>query len=206
VHIDASRIGPAGAPVRPSRGLRVRSGADAPTSERSGPTRGDGGGRWPTNLLLGHAPGCSPERCTADCPIGALGARARFFYCAKADRRERDAGCEHLRPRTIQTFAIGRHAELKATAHPVANHHPTVKPLALMRWLVRLVTPPGGLVVDPFCGSGSTGCAAVLEGLRFFGIERDPAYAAIACARIQHWSGLGAEPPPAATPTGQASA
>lgn len=205
LHIDACRLAPAEAPVRPPGGLRPRAQVDHPTGGRRAPTRADARGRWPTNLLLGHAPGCSPERCTVDCPIGALGPRARFFYCAKADRRERDAGCEHLRPRTIETFAIGREAELRATARPVANHHPTVKPLELMRWLVRLVTPLDGLIVDPFCGSGSTGCAAVLEGMRFLGIERDPAYAAIARARIQHWADPHAQPSPTPTGTGEAS-
>jgi site-specific DNA-methyltransferase (adenine-specific) len=63
----------------------------------------------------------------------------------------------------------------------------TVKPIELMRWLVRLVTPPGGIVLDPFCGSGSTGCAAVQERMRFVGIDKDPEYLAIARARIAHW-------------------
>ena len=63
-----------------------------------------------------------------------------------------------------------------------------MKPINLMRWLVRLVTPPGGLVLDPFTGSGTTGCAAALEGFRFVGIEREPEYAAIARARIAWWA------------------
>ena len=67
------------------------------------------------------------------------------------------------------------------------NVHPTVKPLALMRWLVRLVTPPGGTCLDPFAGSGSTGCAAVMEGVNFVGIEREAEYVEIARARIAHW-------------------
>jgi hypothetical protein len=66
--------------------------------------------------------------------------------------------------------------------------HVTVKPLALMRWLVRLVTPSGGLILDPLAGSGTTGCAAVLEGFRFVGIEREAEYAAIARARIAWWA------------------
>lgn len=65
------------------------------------------------------------------------------------------------------------------------NIHPTVKPTDLMRWLCRLVTPPGGLVLDPFMGSGSTGKAAMLEGLRFMGIEMEPEYMAIAEGRIK---------------------
>jgi len=76
----------------------------------------------------------------------------------------------------------------------VFNIHPTVKPLDLMRWLVRLLTPPprntgsGAIVLDPFAGSGSTGAAAVLEGARFLGIEREAAYVPIARARIKHWA------------------
>ena len=65
------------------------------------------------------------------------------------------------------------------------NHHPTVKPTDLMRYLCRLVTPPGGTVLDPFMGSGSTGKAAMLEGFRFIGIEREAEYVEIAKARIQ---------------------
>jgi DNA modification methylase len=73
-------------------------------------------------------------------------------------------------------------------SQPSANHHPTVKPIALMRWLVRLVTPPGGTVLDPFAGSASTGCACLLEGFKFVGIEQDAEYAAIAERRIAYWS------------------
>jgi site-specific DNA-methyltransferase (adenine-specific) len=71
---------------------------------------------------------------------------------------------------------------------PLHNAHPTVKPIELMRWLVRLITPPDGLVVDPFCGSGSTGIAAALEHRRFLGIELSPEYVEIAQARITHWT------------------
>lgn len=149
----------------------------------------DESGRWPPNLVLSHSASCRPERCAPDCPAGALGPRARFFYTAKANRREREAGCEGLRARTIDTFKIGAAAERKAKREPTRNFHPTVKPIALMRWLVRLVCAEGALVVDPFCGSGTTGCAAVLEGRRFLGVERDPDYAAIASARIAHWAG-----------------
>jgi len=70
-----------------------------------------------------------------------------------------------------------------------SNLHPTVKSIALMRWLVRLVTPPGGRVLDPFMGSGTTGCAAALEGFTFTGIELDAEYLEIARARIAHWAG-----------------
>ena len=88
----------------------------------------------------------------------------------------------------MQTFKIGARSEQLFAANPVANVHPTVKPIDLMRWLVQLVTPSGGLVLDPFVGSGSTGAAAVLEGARFIGIEREAAYVPIARARITHWA------------------
>lgn len=145
-------------------------------------------GRWPANLLLSHGQSCTPHKCEPDCPIGLLGPRHRFFYAAKASRRERDAGCEALPRRVVQTFKIGAYNEQLCEEHPVANIHPTVKPIELMRWLVRLLTPKGGLVLDPFTGSGSTGVAAVLEGARFHGIDREADYVPIARARIAHWS------------------
>lgn len=89
-------------------------------------------------------------------PRGDTGSAARFFYCAKASKSDRGAD----------------------------NIHPTVKPTDLMRYLCRLVTPPGGVVLDPFMGSGSTGKAAMLEGFRFIGCEMSPEYMAIANARI----------------------
>lgn len=113
---------------------------------------------------------------------------ARFFYCAKASRKDRDEGLENITPtrvRTLEdngsTLKTGSGNE-RTTAR--ANTHPTVKPTDLMRHLCRLVTTPGGLVLDPFCGSGSTGKAAVLEGFRFLGIELSEEYAEIARARI----------------------
>ena len=103
-------------------------------------------GRWPANLIHDG----SEE------PTNLLGDAARFFYCPKASKADRDEG----------------------------NRHPTVKPVELMRYLCRLVTPPSGVVLDPFTGSGSTGKAAILEGFRFIGIEREAEYVEIAKARI----------------------
>jgi DNA modification methylase len=88
-----------------------------------------------------------------------------------------------------QSFTLAAAARQRSRAPRVLrNIHPTVKPLELMRWLVRLITPPGGLVLDPFTGSGSTGAAAVLEGRLFLGIEREGKYVDIACARLTHWA------------------
>jgi site-specific DNA-methyltransferase (adenine-specific) len=142
---------------------------------------------WPSNVALSHAPRCTPVRCADDCPRTTIDASvSRLFLCAKATRAEREAGCEHLPARTAQVYTGNHHP-----ARVVRNSHPTVKPIELMRWLVRLVTPPGGLVLDPFAGSGTTGIAAVLEDRHFLGIEREAASVDIACARISHWaSGL----------------
>ncbi len=85
---------------------------------------------------------------------------SRFFYCAKTSKTDRNGGLED------------------------PNNHPTVKPTSLMQYLVRLITPPGGVVLDPFMGSGSTGKACVLEGFGFIGVEKEPAYLEIAKGRI----------------------
>lgn len=102
-------------------------------------------GRWPANLIHDGS----------DEVVSLAGEQARFFYCAKASKKDRGE-----------------------------NNHPTVKPTDLMRYLCRLVTPPNGIVLDPFMGSGSTGKAARLEGLNFIGIEREAEYVEIAKARI----------------------
>lgn len=115
------------------------------------------------------------------------GSAARFFYCAKASKRDRDEGLEGFElhaPDHGKGNAAGG-LQVSNSKHPRANIHPTVKPTDLMRYLCRLITPPGGVVLDPFMGSGSTGKAAILEGFRFIGIERDPEYLAIAEARIR---------------------
>jgi len=117
---------------------------------------------------------------------GDSGSAARFFYSAKASKADRDEGMEGWDDRTFNRVNPGG-LENDPRWAPVErkNVHPTVKPTDLMRYLVRLVTPPGGLVLDPFTGSGSTGKAAVLEGMRFIGCELSPEYAAIAEARIK---------------------
>lgn len=118
------------------------------------------------------------------------GSAARFFYCAKATNADRDAGLEAFKKSAagMVSNTSGQHMTRRDERYqvaPRANNHPTVKPTELMRYLCRLVTPAGGLVLDPFMGSGSTGKAAVFEGFQFIGIEEDPAYAAIAEARIR---------------------
>lgn len=115
------------------------------------------------------------------------GSAARFFYCAKASKRDRDEGLEGFAAaKTNDGRKVDADNAYQRGATLRANIHPTVKPTDLMRYLCRLVTPPGGVVLDPFTGSGSTGKAAVLEGFRFIGIEREAEYVEIAQARIEH--------------------
>ena len=139
-------------------------------------------GRWPANLI--HDGSDAVDRIL---PSG----NARYFYCTKATRDDRDDGMEGFDTATAGERAGGRVEGSAGLDNPRAgtrtkgrNTHPTVKPTALMRYLCRLVTPPGGLILDPFCGSGSTGRAALLEGFDFVGIELLEHHAEIARARI----------------------
>mgnify|MGYP003634078599 CR=1 FL=1 len=137
------------------------------------------GERWPGNVL--HD-GCMPD------PMD------RYFYSAKASKSDREAGLELFNLHTAGEVTGGREEGSAGLNSPrsgagrtsgAKNIHPTVKPTELMRWLCRLVTPPGGLIVDPFTGSGSTGRGAALEGFEFLGFELDAQYSEIARARIE---------------------
>ncbi len=116
-----------------------------------------------------------------------------FIYAAKAPTREKDAGLDAFRKglaRNSVTSHNGTGSVRSIDKKPLserANIHATVKNLKLMRHLVRQITPPNGVVLDPFNGSGSTGCAAVLEGMRYVGIELSAEYVAISNGRIAHW-------------------
>lgn len=120
--------------------------------------------------------------------FGDTGGASRFFYCAKASRAERDAGLTGEKKPLLWSAGTQNPGSFQSagTDKSARNNHPTVKPVALMRWLCRLVTPAGGMVLDPFMGSGSTGIAAVLEGFHFTGMEREAEYLAIAERRIAH--------------------
>jgi len=140
-------------------------------------------GRWPANLMHDG----SEE------VVAGMGDAQRYFYCPKANKKDRDEGLDEMPKK--RTAKLGGSDNDRTNLDPVserfrtspsANHHPTVKPTDLMAYLCRLVTPKGGVVLDPFCGSGSTGKAAVREGFNFTGIELDPEYADIARARIEH--------------------
>lgn len=192
-------------------------------------------GRWPANVMhdgsdevfvaFPHAPGQQARSLSDGSPhgntvYGAMlnagpvheprdsgGSAARFFYCAKASKADRDEGLDQFEPQAFVAFQTQNGASGAASSlsegreTEYRNTHPTVKPTALMRWLVRLVTPVGGTVLDPFTGSGSTGKAAVLEGRGFVGCEITSEYLPIARARIAAAQAAAAEE--AARPTAQ---
>jgi len=194
-------------------GGRLHSGAEyTPKIIESGMSNK---GRWPANIIhdgseevLELFPNSKTARCekpsdcktdgetSFDCMRGNRPARgydgegsaARFFYCAKASKQDRDEGCDEL-PLSDCGMMEDDNYPIKTGSGNLRetkrrNNHPTVKPTSLMRYLCRLVTPPGGVVLDPFMGSGSTGKAASLEGLKFIGIELEKEYTEIAERRI----------------------
>ena len=139
-----------------------------------------GEGRFPANLI--HDGG--------DEVVDVLKDAARFFYCPKASKKDRDEGLDKMEEQQFVQWQTGNGASGKPSSLSEGrdtkrrNTHPTVKPTDLMRYLVRLATPKGGTVLDPFMGSGSTGKAAVSDGFDFVGIEIDPDYLAVAKERI----------------------
>lgn len=118
------------------------------------------------------------------------GGASRFFYVAKASKSERNKGLEDFEEKIIEGRDEGqdeRGVAFKARPTPMANIHPTVKPIKLMQYLVKMITPPNGVVLDPFCGSGTTGVACKIDGFNFVGLEQDIEYAKIANARISNY-------------------
>jgi len=157
------------------------------SSDLSGANPVNPAGRWPANFI--HDGSQEVLELFPD----VKGSAARFFYCPKASKKDKEEGLDNFEER-IQAATYGDIGPMEGnprkpnTGHiqRIRNHHPTVKPTELMKYLCRLVTQPGGIVLDPFMGSGSTGKAAILEGFRFIGCELDEEYLAIAEARIKH--------------------
>lgn len=218
LNVDGCRIGADGGTRNDSRGeqqgVTYARGALAGDYGELVP----GLGRWPANVLLDEQAAHMLDQQTGESVSRAgtpragrngdgwgmtatgaeyddSGGASRFFYVAKASRAERNAGLDGFDPQILNGFnaspRVG-HGEVRNES-PHRNHHPTVKPVALMRWLIRLITPPNGTILDPFTGSGTTGIAAALEHVNFIGIERDKEYAAIAQARIAFWTEHGDE-------------
>jgi site-specific DNA-methyltransferase (adenine-specific) len=188
INIDESRIGTE---------FRTYKGAGSSPQKIANHTKGDtgigmldGSGKNKTFTVEGRFP-ANVIHDGVDEPWG------HYFYCAKASKKDRDEGLEALetpkenlqgldtRGRTlIREDGTKSLVERWKPKGERKNNHPTVKPTDLMRYLCRLVTPPGGVVLDPFMGSGSTGKAAQKEGFEFIGIEREPEYVEIARQRI----------------------
>lgn len=127
----------------------------------------------------------------SDTPFyGDTGGASRFFYVAKASKRDRNEGLDGLEEKResdrVRDDGVGGDNPRNRSNNAKVNFHPTVKPTDLMRQLVRLVTPPGGVVLDPFVGSGSTGKAAILEGFEFIGCELTDDYLPIIEGRLNH--------------------
>lgn len=135
-------------------------------------------GRWPANFVHDGSEAVLDLFPDSNGQQGA----ERFFFCAKPSSKERHYGMEHPGKR----FTHGATLRKMESAEKRGNHHPTVKPIALMRWLVRLVCPAGGQVLDLYCGSGTTGIAAIQEGFGFVGIEREADFASISKARCSY--------------------
>lgn len=153
-------------------------------------TAGNHGGRVATSSFefgAGNGSKISATNAKQD-----FGSAARFFYCAKASKKDRNEGLNGFEAKEMgrnQSSLDGGQmltGSGNVRSNLKVNHHPTVKPTSLMQYLVRLITPPNGIVLDPFMGSGSTGKACVLEGFDFIGIEQSAEYVEIARARIEY--------------------
>lgn len=213
INVDGCRIGTAGGGTHcTNRDVQGRclghANAGQSTSGETFHGPDTSGGRWPANVILDEAAGAvldeqsghttstnqprindadksgmTRKKAFTSTGFADSGGASRFFYSAKADGKERDAGLEGLPVAgSASVAAVHSHSEGRR------NTHPTVKPIDLMRYLCRLVTPPGGTVLDPFFGSGTTGVAALLEGFHVVGVEMQTDHACIAWHRCQHWS------------------
>lgn len=179
INVDGCRVGASDAPAgRKRHGGGIAENHSSfvlPDSDHESPA-----GRFPANLIHDGS-----DEVVELFP----NENARFFYCAKASKRDRDEGLDAFAEQERAFFQTGNGTSGKPSSIgqyvTQRNIHPTVKPTDLMAYLCRLVTPPGGVVLDPFMGSGSTGKAAIREGFQFIGIEREAEYLAIARARIE---------------------
>ena len=176
-------------------GRSVRQGSARALDEQSGTSRdGVAVNRNREPGTMSSWLGTRASQIGEDVGYGGEGGASRFFYIAKPARSEKDAGLDHLPIRTGGE-ATDREEGSAGLNNPragsgrtggVRNHHPTVKSVDLMRWLCRLITPRGGTVLDLFTGSGTTGIAALAEGMKFIGIERDAAFCDVAAGRLAH--------------------
>jgi DNA modification methylase len=163
---------------------------------------------WPTDVIVSHAPGCTQWKCVEGCGGAALGRNVDRYmqlpyeecpvldiYCDKPRREEKDIGCWHLprkAPDPASTMAASSQARERNAAiergevEGMLNHHSTVKPVALMSYLIGIFGVPGLPVLDAFCGSGTTGVAAIGRGLEFIGMELTSEYLPVIHARCSY--------------------
>jgi DNA modification methylase len=216
LNIDGSRIGTEILASHTS-GSNALMGGLSGTAKQGGYETPERVGRWPSNVILdeytaglldeqsGQVKGGTwnntegarhfdnngkPTNYETKGTDKSIGGASRFFYVAKASKRDRNEGLDELDPQRHsdreKDDGVGGDNPRNRTNQARQNFHPTVKPTALMRYLVKLVTPPGGVVLDPFTGSGSTGKAAILEGFEFIGIEMTDEYLPIIEGRLKH--------------------
>jgi site-specific DNA-methyltransferase (adenine-specific) len=210
LNIDASRIGTE--TITTTKGKGFAGSFEGGINNNGGNTHE---GRWPANLILDEYTaelldeqsgqvrsnhnkrndnsglgdsyvGGSLTRPVSGPRYSDSGGASRFFYVAKASKRDRNEGLEDLPDHEWRDDGAAIPQRNDRPFLPSKNHHPTVKPTALMQYLVKLITPPGGTVLDPFTGSGSTGKAAILEGFDFIGIELTEDYWPIIEGRLKH--------------------
>jgi DNA modification methylase len=216
LNIDASRIKHSGSEKLDAVQVASKSTFSAAATDWTTPTY-KAEGRWPANVILDEVSaglldeqsgvskdgtatnrnrtGKKPNEVYAggwgnlpeDVGYGGQGGASRFFYVAKASKRDRNEGLEELQARQARNFAQDKWTleNMPFGEQPRQNFHPTVKPTQLMRYLIKLVTPAGGTVLDPFTGSGSTGKAALLDGYQFIGAELTEEYLPIIEGRLR---------------------
>jgi DNA modification methylase len=225
LNIDGSRIGRAEGD-NSSAGNRTATFGTQDTNsggDGSGGWTQNDSGRWPANIILDPYTAELLDEQSGDRQAGAFPKRAdrttnqifkyglqerderinldsggasRFFYVAKASKRDRNEGLEDLsdKPAGSLNMRTDEHSVANGMdTKPAKNFHPTVKPTSLMEYLIKLVTPPNGTVLDPFTGSGSTGKAAILQGFDFIGIEMTEEYLPIIEGRLKHAEAIVAE-------------
>ena len=224
LNIDGSRIGTGEDVVTFDRIKRKEEGKTYDLGTVTG-VKESGQGRWPANVILDEYSAEVLDEQSGQLNSGAVkpttdktsrgiydhgravrnvndfsassGGASRFFYIAKASKRDRNEGLEELEPQRHSdrenAEGVGGDNPRNRTNEAKQNFHPTVKPTQLMRYLVKLVTPPGGTVLDPFTGSGSTGKAAILEGFRFIGCELTEDYIPIIEGRLKHAEQMASE-------------
>ena len=205
INVDACRVAhdePPGSPSLGAHGRRAGIMGETVMRYRE-TTAADIKGRWPANTILTHAPDCDPDGgCGAGCPcaemdaqsgvstsVGVAAFKPRSVYNADAEGydisgTEIGYGDTGGASRFFPAFYYTAKASSAERPRGDGVAHPTVKPLDLMRWLVRLVTPPGGVVLEPFAGSGTTAEACVVEGFRCIAIEREADYLPLIVARL----------------------